>query len=191
MIAQIKIYYKNLLPSMQEEDWQALEKKLKVQYLKKGEYLTRQGDTCRHVSFVNRGLLRMYYLADGKEICTGFVKENEYFAQYDSFLTGQPCTGNIDTLEDSELINLSYADMQSLYRSNPIFEIFGRKMAEMLFIFVVSQNTRLLSMSPEERYQYIIDNENWIIQRVPQYMIASYIGITPEHLSRLRKKAVK
>ena len=130
----------------------------------------------------------MYYVVDGKDISTAFVPENNYLAQYDSFLTRQPSTGNIDALEDCELINLSYENVQALYREKPVFQIFGRKIAELLFIMVSSQSNSLLTQTPEERYKAVLEEEPFIIQRVPQYMIASYIGITPEHLSRLRKK---
>jgi CRP-like cAMP-binding protein len=188
VFSQIKAYYKLLIPALQEEDWLSMEKFLTVQHLRKGELLTRNGEVCNQVSFINKGLLRFYYLVEGKEICTGFVAENNYIAQYESFLTRQPSTGNIDALEDCELINLSYDSIQALYRSNPIFETFGRKIAELLFIMISMQTTRLLTLSPEERYQSVIENQPFIIQRVPQYMIASFIGITPEHLSRLRKK---
>lgn len=188
MFAAIKAYYQKLIPFLKEDDWNALEEKLTVQQLKKGEFLTRQGEISRSVSFINKGLLRMCYLIDGKEICTSFVCENEYISSYASFLTQTPSAENIDALEECELVNLSYTDMQKLYQSNPVFEIFGHKIAEMLFIMVSSQTTRLLTLSPEERYQSIIQYQPFVIQRVPQYMIASFIGITPEHLSRVRKK---
>jgi CRP-like cAMP-binding protein len=188
MFDQIKAYYLSFVPELQEYDWTIFKGKLTIQRLKKGELLVRNGDTCRQVSFINKGLLRFFYLVNGKEISTGFVPENAYVSQYDSFLTNQPSAGNIDALEDCELINLSYDDMQALYKSNPVFEIFGRKIAEMLFIMISSQTTMLLTMSPEERYRSVIQNHPFVIQRVPQYMIASFIGITPEHLSRLRKK---
>lgn len=184
----IKDYYKALIPQLQEEDWIALQEKLTVQQLRKGEFLTRAGNVCRNVSFINKGLLRMFYLVDGKEICVGFAAENEYLAQYDSFLTRQPSAGNIDALEDCELINLSYDGMQALYQSHPVFEQFGRKIAEMLFIMVSSQTNRLLTLTPEERYAELLQTQSYLLQRVPQYMLASYIGITPEHLSRIRKK---
>lgn len=188
MFDQIKSYYKKLVPALQEADWNELQEKLTVQQISKGGFLTRNGEVCRQVSFINKGLLRMYYLVDGKEICTGFVAENEYIAQYESFLTHQPSLFSIDAMEDCELINLSYTDMQAIYQSRPVFEIFGRKIAEILFIMISSQNTRLLALSPEERYRSVMECHPFIIQRVPQYMIASFIGITPEHLSRLRKK---
>ncbi len=85
----------------------------------------------------------MFYLVEGKEICTAFGKENDYLAQYDSFLTKQPSAGNIDALEDCELINLSFDNMQMLYAEEPVFQIFGRKIAEMLFIMISSQTNQL------------------------------------------------
>jgi len=188
MFDQLKAYYRSLVPGLQQDDWNVLERKLTIQHLKKGEFLIRNSEICRQVSFINKGLLRVFYLADGKEICTGFVCENEYISSYASFLTSQPSSENMDALEDAELINLSYSDMQKLYKSNPVFETFGRKMAETLFIKISLQTTRLLTMSPEERYLSVIQYQPFIIQRVPQYMIASFIGITPEHLSRIRRK---
>lgn len=188
MFTQIKIYYQSMIPQLQEVDWDSLQQRLSVQYLKKGELLTRNGEVCKQVSFINKGLLRMFYIVEGREISTGFVAEHNYLAQYDSFLTRQPSTGNIDALEDCELINLSYDNMQALYNEKPVFQIFGRKIAEMLFIMISTQTNSLLTLSPEERYKHVMENQAFIIQRVPQYMIASYIGITPEHLSRLRKK---
>lgn len=190
MFTQIKAYYKSLVPGLQEEGWNKLQERFTIQQLKKGELLVRNGEICRQVSFINKGLVRLFYLVDGKEISTGFVAENEYVSEYESFLTTQPSSGNIDALEDCELVNLSYNDMQAMYQLNPVFEIFGRKIAEILFIMISSQTTRLLTMTPEERYQSVIQNHPFIIQRVPQYMIASFIGITPEHLSRLRKKRI-
>ena len=187
-LTQIKSYYQNLLPTMDEADWEVLSSRFTYRQLKKGDFLTRSGEICRQVSFLNKGLIRFFYDVDGKEISTGFVAENDYVAEYASFLVQQPAHSNLDALEESEVINLSYDDMQLLYQTNPVFQIFGRKIAEMLFILLVSQNTTLLTLSPEERYQTLINYQPFVIQRVPQYMIASYIGITPEHLSRLRKK---
>ncbi|HVF81899.1 MAG TPA: Crp/Fnr family transcriptional regulator [Flavisolibacter sp.] len=188
MFDRIKQYYHKLVPALEHEQWIAIEQRLTVQQLKKGDYLTRQGEVCRQVSFINNGLLRLFYSVEGKEICTGFMRENEYISQYDSFLTQQASAGNIDALEDCELINLSFDDMQALYKLYPVFETVGRKIAEMLFIMITSQTTALLTLSPEDRYQSVIQYQPFIIQRVPQYMIASFIGITPEHLSRLRRK---
>ena len=152
MFTAIKAYYQSLLPAMTEVDWQAMEQRLTVQTLAKGEALVRQGEICRQVSFINKGLLRMYYLVDGREICTGFMNENNYISQYDSFLLQQPSPAFIDALEETEVVNPSYTDMQTLYTAHPVFQVFGRKIAELLFIMLTSQNTRLLTLTPEDRY---------------------------------------
>ncbi len=188
MFENVKDYYRTLVPSITEADLNAMEERLTVQRLKKGEFLVRIGEVCRQVSFVNKGLMRMFYIEDGKEICTGFVAEHNFISEYSSFLTRTPAEQNMDALEDSELINLSFDNMQALYQSHPVFEIFGRKIAEYLYILLSKYNTSLRAHTPEQRYQFIMEEQPYIIQRVPQYMIASFIGITPEHLSRLRSK---
>ena len=127
-------------------------------------------------------------MVNGKEISTGFVGENEYISAYESFVVQQPSPENIDALEDCEFSYFSLDDIQAFYKSHPVFKTFGRKIAGMLFMMISSQTTLLLSMLPEERYQAVIQYQPFIIKRVPQYMIASFSGITTEHLSRLRKK---
>ncbi|GAA4342038.1 Crp/Fnr family transcriptional regulator [Flaviaesturariibacter amylovorans] len=191
MFESVRAYYQKLIPQLQDHEWSAIESRFTVQHLKKGELLTRQGEICRQVSFINKGLLRFFYNVDGRSVSIGFMPEGEYIAQYDSFLVQAPSKGNIDVLEDAELVNLSYTDVQELYAAYPVFQVFGRKIAEMLFMMVVSQTTSLLTLSPEERYLAVAEEEPYIIRRVPQYLIASYIGITPEHLSRLRRKLAR
>jgi CRP-like cAMP-binding protein len=188
MFENVIRYYKSLAPALKEDDLQALEEKLTLQHLKKGDYLVRQGEICRNVSFINSGLLRLFSIEDGREICKGFVRENDYVSEYTSFLTQQPALENLEALEYCEVVNLSYTNMQSLYKSNSVFEQFGRKIAEQLFILLSTHQTRLLALTPEERYTIILNTQPDIIQRVPQYMIASYVGVSPEHLSRIRKK---
>ena len=187
MFSFIELYYKSLIPALTADDYSALEKLLTIQYISKDKFLVRENEICRNVSFINKGLVRLYYVADGKEICVGFEKDFGYVSEYTSFLTQQPSALNIKALEDCAILNLSFNDLQLLYKSHPVFEQFGRKIAEHLFIALSTYNIRLLSLSPEEHYQWIIKNQPYIIQRVPQYMTASYIGVSPEHLSRIRK----
>ncbi len=187
MFSFIEAYYKSLIPALTADDLSALEKIITIQYISKDNFLVKENEICRNVSFINKGLVRLYYVADGKEICVGFEKDLGYVSEYTSFLTQQPSALNIKALEDCVILNLSFGDLQLLYKSHPVFEQFGRKIAEHLFIALSTYNIRLLSLSYEEHYQWIIENQPYIIQRVPQYMIASYIGVSPEHLSRIRK----
>ncbi len=188
MFTQIKSYYKQLLPQLTNEEWQAIENKLTIKHLKRGEHLVKQGEVCNHVSFINKGLIRFYMVVDGKEIPTGFFMQNQYGSAYESFLTRQPSNENIDVLQDVELLQLDYESMQMLYKKNPIFQIFGRKVAEQLFIVMSQRIAALQLLTPEQRYQKLVDNGSLLLQQIPQYMLAAYIGVTPEHLSRIRKK---
>jgi CRP-like cAMP-binding protein len=185
---QIRTYYTNLIPKLTNVEWNALENKLTIKHFKKGEAIVKQGEVCNYVYFINKGFCRLFKVVDGKEIATGFIEDNEYISVYDSFLTRQPAFESLEALEDTELICLSYTDMQVLYQQYPIFETFGRKIAEQLFIWTVQRSNALLMLSPEQRYINMIENNAILIQKVPQYMLASYIGVTPEHLSRIRKK---
>lgn len=188
MFEQIRTYYTNLIPKLTNVEWNALENKLTIKHFKKGEAIVKQGEVCNYVYFINKGFCRLFKVVDGKEIATGFIEDNEYISVYDSFLTRQPAFESLEALEDTELICLSYTDMQVLYQQYPIFETFGRKIAEQLFIWTVQRSNALLMLSPEQRYINMIENNAILIQKVPQYMLASYIGVTPEHLSRIRKK---
>ena len=130
----------------------------------------------------------MYYSLEGKDISIGFVGAGEYTSEYESFLTRRPAAQNLEALADVEVVDLGYDDMQLLYNQYPAFQEFGRKISEMLFIMLNQRNTALLALSPEERYRQMIEMNSFLLQDVPQYMLASYIGISPEHLSRIRKK---
>lgn len=176
------------MPQLTKEEWQAIEDCLTIKHLKKGEHLVKQGEICNHVSFINKGLLRFYMLIDGKEIPTGFFMQNQYGSAYESFLTRQPSNENIDVMEDAELLQIDYENMQKLYKNYPIFQVFGRKVAEQLFIVLSQRVDALQLLTPEQRYQKLVDKSSLLLQQIPQYMLAAYIGVTPEHLSRIRKK---
>lgn len=188
MFNNIKKYYISKLPNLNNEEWLAVEKCLKVKHLKKGEHIIKQGEICNHVSYINKGFVRVYMSADGKEISTGFMMQDQYISAYESFLTRQPSNENIDVLQDTELLQLSYDDMQKVFEKYPIYQIFARKVAEHLFIHISQRTTALQLLSPEQRYQNMIEKGSLLPQQIPQYMLASYIGVTPEHLSRIRKK---
>jgi CRP-like cAMP-binding protein len=188
MFEAIKAYYKNLVPRFTNEELDALEECLLVRDIPKGEFVVRAGQVCQYVSFVNRGLVRLYYTFDGKDISIGFAGAGEYTAEYESFLTRRPAAQNIEALTDTQVIDLGFNDMQRLYQQYPAFQEFGRKISEMLFVLLNQRNTALLALTPEERYRDMIAGNPQLLQQVPQYMLASFIGVTPEHLSRIRRK---
>lgn len=188
MYQKIKDYYQNILPQLTKEQWQDFEDCITVKHLKKGEHLMKEGTVCNTVSFINYGFVRIYIMVDGRDISMEFIEENEYVSAYESFLTRYPCNENIEALMDTELLEVSYDDIQMLYAKHSIFQEFGRKVAEKLFIDMCKRLEAFQSLSPEQRYTQLIDERVSLSQQIPQYMLASYIGITPEHLSRIRRR---
>lgn len=183
----IKKFYERFIP-LSEENWKLLESRFKILTLNKNEFLHSEGEICKYVTFVNRGLLRAYHKVDGKEYIEAFFCENEYLSDYSSFLTQTPGKLYIETIEECELVLLDFESVQELYERVNSFQKFGRLMAEYLFTEVSMRSNSLLFESPEQRYIKFSKNERDLQQRVPQYMIASYLGITPEALSRIRKR---
>lgn len=187
MFEQIKQYYFQLA-GVNAEDWKIAEERLKIIHLKKGECLVKENQVCRYVAFINQGMMRMYYAGEQREITTGFVVDGEYISEYESFLTQQPSKYYIEAFEDSELLVFTYEDLQYLYQQKLVYSEVGRKIAEKLFIMISQQVSAMMMYSAEERYLQLVQTNSPLLQRIPQYMLASYLGITPEHLSRIRKK---
>jgi len=187
MFENIRQYYEKFV-KIREEDWKLLENKLTVRQLRKGEFLTREGEPVNEVSFVEEGLLRMFYHRDGKEISAQFFYPGVYMSVYDSFLTRKPARINIDALTDSTVINLNYEAVQELYEYNMEFQKFGRLIAEAILISTQKRVMSLMLDDPETRYINLVNERPKVIQTIPQYMIASYLGVTPEGLSRIKKR---
>jgi CRP/FNR family transcriptional regulator, anaerobic regulatory protein len=187
-LAQIRAYFFNLVPGLTEDKWKSFEQLVSIRRFKKGEVIIKPGQVCNHVSFVNYGLLRSYYLIDGKEIIAVFFHEDCYYSDYESFLSRKPSKMYTDVLEDTEVVDLDYDALQLLYNSYPECERAGRLVAEDLFVLLSNRNTSFLLQTPEQRYSQFLADWPGISNRIPQYMIASYLGITPEALSRIRSR---
>lgn len=162
--------------------------KLTSKYIPKKEFFVRQGETCRHIAFINEGLLRLFYSIEGEEHIRQFHFERSFCSEFQSFLTEKPALMSLQALEDTHLLLISHADLHHLFSLSREFEKLGRVLAEQAFIFVSQRFASILLESPEERYQHLMAERPKVLQRVPQYMIASYLGITPEALSRIRKR---
>jgi CRP/FNR family transcriptional regulator, anaerobic regulatory protein len=161
--------------------------KLQPKQFKKRELILQEGQVCGHVYFINSGCLRYFYNVDGQENTAQFFFENAWYTDFDSFLTGRPSKLNIQALEKTEVLMLSSKNIHELYDEIPKFERLGRKMAENAFLGVRSRNEMLENFTAEERYLNLIKERPKVMERVPQHFIASYIGIKPESLSRIRK----
>lgn len=158
--------------------------------VRKGEVVWSAGDICRHILFINKGALRYYYFKEGKEVNGQFFFENAFFTDYYSFISREPMEFTTEALEDASLLLMSRSGIFDLYDRFKSFERLGRLIAEQNFIQLHNTRVNLHTKNPEELYRDLLLNRPKVLERVPLYMIASYIGITPEHLSRIRKKVV-
>ena len=157
--------------------------------LRKKQYLLQEGDICRTSAFVEKGALRAYSVGEnGVESIIQFALEGWTISDLYSFLTEEPATYNIDALEDSELVLLSKSAHEELLNTMPKYETYTRLQITGAYLAMQKRLTSIMSLSLEERYNNLIAMYPDIVQRVPQHMIASYMGITPETLSRVRKK---
>lgn len=158
----------------------------KPQQIKAGEYLVRAGEVCRYVAFVREGLLRYYVLDDGLEHTYDFSPEQTFACNYESFLTQTPSTRFIQALEPTTLWRISHNDLGQLYRKLEHGERFGRLVAERLFVDALQKITSFYSESAEGRYSRFLQLFPGLVERIPQYVIASYVGVKPQSLSRIR-----
>jgi CRP-like cAMP-binding protein len=174
--------------SPDEEELTAFTNVFSIKKIKKKEVILSEGTICRYIWFINKGLVRDYFHRDGIEVTAGFFKEGEFITNYESFISQKPSKAYIDALEDGELLGISYDSLQYQYSCSKTWERAGRLIAEQLFLVSEQKKDGLLSNSPDLQYLSLVQEQPDIVQRVPQYYIASYLGVSPEHLSRIRKK---
>lgn len=156
--------------------------------IKKDEHLLEEGQVCRHLFFIEKGLVRYYLFNNGEEQTNYFNKEGEWVCDYPSFLLKAPSTVNIQALEDTIAWIISHDNLQTFYQEVRHGERFGRLGIEQVFINVIRQVTSLYTDKPGVRYQKFMQAYFDITQRIPQYYVASYVGVKPQSLSRIRKR---
>ena len=175
--------------SFTEEELAIIKNYLTPRKLRKKQYLLQEGDVCKTIAFVVKGALREYNVDDkGNEHILQFALEGWVISDLYSFMTSEPATYNIDALEDSELLLLTKHSQEELLKRIPKYETYSRMQMTGAYMAMQKRVTSILSMSIEDRYLSFIEMYPNIVQRVPQHMIASYMGLTPETLSRVRKK---
>ncbi|GGF02816.1 Crp/Fnr family transcriptional regulator [Flavobacterium limi] len=159
--------------------------------LKKGEFLLMENQVCNEVVFIKKGILRSFFVNHkGDEITNCFAFENEFMASFASFITEEKAEENIQALTDTEVQVLSRKGLEKLYQSGYNWQETGRKLTEIEF---VNLNKRMISfqkLSGTQRYEELYKNHQKYLQLIPLQYLASYLGITPRHLSRIRKAAL-
>lgn len=177
--------------SLSKEKWQTLLNAHSIEHFKKGKIVSRPGEFVQEVHFIISGGIRMYYLKNGRQYTCAFCFEGNYMGDYKSLLTSQPSRLYVEAIEETMVYSLSRKNMEKLYQQSPEFVQFGKRFTEFLFTEITTRNESFLFETPEERYIQIMNNHPQLSQRIPQYILASYIGVTPETISRIRKRILK
>ena len=162
---------------------------LKHRKLRKKQYLLQAGDISLYENFVVKGLLRAYTVDNkGQEHIAMFGMEGWWISDLYSFLTGSPATQHIDALEDSEVLSIEKSDLEKLYQQVPAFDKLFRILLQNAFVANQQRILASISQTAEEQYLNFIKKYPTLEQRIPQHQIASYLGITPETISRIRRQ---
>lgn len=171
-----------------EEECSTFIPHLKQIYLKKGEYLIKEGQTVQEIAFIEKGALRLFHLSEGKEINNHFFLENDYAVPYLDFLKARPSRYYIQALEDCELCTFNSHSLQKAYDASKNWERFGRIVAESVYATASNRFESFLFLSAKERYLQMLKDYPRFIHRIQLYHLASYLGIERESLSRIRKE---
>jgi len=169
------------------EIWESFASQLTQKSFKKNEIIKDANTTEKYLSIIIKGSAGIFVWKENSAICLDLCFENEFFGDYMSFLTQEPTEIFTQALENTEILSISFSDLDELYKNSTVGIYIGRIASESLFIHKQKQQIDLLMLSAEERYLKLLDRQPKTVQRTPQKHIASYLGITPESFSRIRK----
>jgi len=173
-----------------DEEAILLSKIVQRNYLK-DQYISQQGDICKSVNFIISGCTKTFYMdAEGQEHIVMFSIEDWWTSDLGSFITQTPADFNVQCMENTNLIQFTYDKLEELYKEIPKLERLFRKIVERAFVASQKRIIRNFSLTAKERYQIFKKTYPKIEQRVPQYMIASYLGITKEFLSKIKSQLI-
>jgi CRP-like cAMP-binding protein len=170
------------------EIWDSFATYLQQRAFKKNEIIKEANEKEPYLSIITKGSTGIFLWKENAPICLDLCYENEFFGDYKSFLTQEPSELFTQAIEATEMLSISFSDLNALYKSSEIGMQIGRIAAESLYIHKQTQQIDLLMLTAEERYLKLLARQQKIVLRTPQKHIASYLGITPESFSRIRKK---
>lgn len=184
--------YLEQFTSMDEEQMSAFLDQIPIVNFPKGHFLIRQGDIPTKCYFVLKGCVRQFTInEDGKDVSVGFYTEDQAVNIYSHEGPNGVSAYELVCLEDCLLVEGDLQTTEEMYEEHPDLQVMTRFMVAQDFGQLQHQLTNFLSLSPEKRYNWLIENRPTLLDRVPQHMLASYIGVTPESLSRIKKRSLE
>lgn len=172
---------------LSDPELEEIAKKFKKRVVKKNDYLLRQGETCKDLVFVQSGCLRLYYIADSIEVSVWFAFKHTSAIEIYSFISQKPSNYFLQAIEDSEILYLPKIELDKLYDTHPRMHEMMRRFWEDVVLNLIDRFTALQRDSAEQLYRDLLSKPAYL-QTIPQKYLASFIGVTPTSLSRIRKK---
>jgi len=176
------------LIKLTKSEWNTFHAQLNRREFKAKTAIIKEGSTARHLYFITSGLLRTYHLQDGKENTTYFACDHQFISAFSSFISQTASFETLEAIEDSIVYEISYSSLTKLYQESRKFEKLGRVLAEQNYLCVLDRTYNMQTKTAKQKYLDFIETyDKKLVQRVPQHQIASFLGIAPESLSRIRK----
>jgi len=189
--------YSNLLKllsgivELDNEEEELIKTSFKLLVLSKHDFFLKAGEVNKNIGFLEKGLVRYFVYKDDEESTFEFTKEGEFIADYQSFNNKTESIQNIQAIEDCEILLINFDNVQTIFNNTKNGNLIGRLIIEHRFDIMVNQLLAIYMQNHEERYKSFIKHYSDLNQRIPQYLIASYVGVKPESLSRIRRRFTK
>ena len=191
MEIELLLKYINRYIDLSDQEIAILSRHVKIRDYLKGQFIVQQGDVCKYESYVISGCVKTFFIdQEGDEHVVMFAIENWWTADLGSFIAQQPADYNVQCLEKTKVAQFSHESLEQLYTQIPKLERFFRIIIQNAFVASQKRVVRNLSLSAKERYLIFRQQYPDIEQRVPQYLIASYLGITKQFLSKIRAELI-
>ncbi len=189
MSAELKKFFNDYVP-LPDSELEDIVSKFKKKKIKKNEFVLMQGEICKDLIFVQQGCLRLYYLQDDIEVSVWFALKYSSAIEIFSFISETPTSNYLQAIEDSEVLYLPKSELNKLYESHPKMQEMMRKFWEDVILHLLDRFTALQRDSADKRYLDLL-NKPELLQTIPQKYLASFIGVTPTSLSRIKKNIIK
>ena len=188
--AQIRGFLSRIVP-FSDKDWFLFSKHLVYKEFEKNEILLRAGEIENFMYFLVDGVTRIFQFKNDIEYTLRFNFPIVPFNSYASFISRTPSLVNVEALTDVKVLRISYSNMQNLYEESKMAERLGRRLIELLYVQREIKELQMHSKTAEDYYNELVKSNEELTEQIPQKHIASYLGITPESLSRIKRKLTK